>query len=193
VAQLLVIAANLNVTMNEARSYHARETLRDGTQITIRAVRPDDRDRIVQAFAGLERESIYTRFFTNRSSLSEAELAHLDTMDFVNEVMLVATIERESAEIVIGGSRYVAEPSQQGRAAEIAFTVEEDYQGRGIAGLLLRHLIAIAREYGVARFEADVLATNKSMRAVFARCGLPVRETRDGSVVHITLTLTAED
>jgi RimJ/RimL family protein N-acetyltransferase len=186
----LTDAADRKAIMNEAQGYRARETLREGTQITIRAVRPDDRDRIVQAFAGLERESIYTRFFTHRNTLTDAELAHLDTMDFVNEVMLVATIERDAAEIVIGSARYVSEPSQNGRAAEIAFTVEEDYQGRGIAGLLLRHLIAIARQSGVARFEADVLASNKSMRAVFARCGLPMRETSEAGVVHVSLALT---
>lgn len=178
--------------MNDAKSYRVRAALRDGTEITIRAVRPDDRDRIVHAFSELDQESIYTRFFTNRSALSEAELAHLETIDFINEVMLVAAIERDAAEIIIGGARYVALPSQNGRVAEIAFTVEEDYQGRGIAKLLLTHLIGIARESGIGCFEADVLATNRPMRAVFARCGLPMRETREASVVHVTLDLTAQ-
>ena len=178
--------------MTDARNYRCDETLRDGTVITIRAVRPDDRNRIVHAFAELERETVYTRFFAYKKALSDAELARLDTMDFVNDVVLVATIARDADEIIIGSARYVADPSEDVRAAEIAFVVEEDYQGRGIAGRLLRHLIAIARESGIARFEADVLETNKPMRSVFARCGVPVRETRDGSVVHVTLTLTAD-
>ena len=178
--------------MIDACDYRSDETLRDGTPITIRAVRADDRDRIAQAFAALDRESIYTRFFTNKPALSDAELARLDAMDFVNEVMLVATIMRSGAEIVIGSARYIADPSVAGRAAEIAFTVEEDYQGRGVAGRLLKHLVAIARELRIARFDADVLARNKPMRAVFARCGLPMHETRDGDVVHVTLDLGAD-
>jgi len=178
--------------MIDARNYRRDETLRDGTAITIRAVRPDDRDRIVEAFAKLERDTVYTRFFTYKKALSDAELARLETLDFVNDVILVATIGRDPDEIIIGSARYVADSAEDARAAEIAFTVEEDYQGRGIAGRLLRHLIAIARESAIARFEADVLETNKPMRSVFARCGVPIRETRDGSVVHVTLTLTAD-
>ncbi len=75
------------------------------------------------------------------------------------------------------------------RIAEIAFVVEEDYQGLGIAGRLLRHLAAIARELGITKFEADVLAENASMLAVFARSGLPMRRQREGGTVHVTLSL----
>ena len=55
---------------------------------------------------------------------------------------------------------------------------------------MLRHLIALARQSGIARFEADVLTGNKPMRAVFERCGLPVQEARDGGVGHLTLALS---
>ncbi len=71
----------------------------------------------------------------------------------------------------------------------MAFVVEEDYQGQGIASRLLRHLADIARERGIATFEADVLAENKSMLAVFSRSGLPMRKRLDGGTVHVTLSL----
>ena len=67
--------------------------------------------------------------------------------------------------------------------------VEEDYHGLGIAGRLLRHLAAIARERGIATFEADMLSENKSMLAVFARTGWPMQTQRDGGTTHVLLTL----
>ena len=68
----------------------------------------------------------------------------------------------------------------------------EDYQGRGIAGCLLRHLSRVARASGIATFEADVLADNKAMRAVFERSGWPMRTRREGDAVHVELTLPQE-
>jgi RimJ/RimL family protein N-acetyltransferase len=75
------------------------------------------------------------------------------------------------------------------RTAEIAFVIEEDYHGLGIAGRLLGHLAEIAGEKGIAAFEADVLAENKAMLAVFARSGLPMQKRRDGGTIHLTLSL----
>ncbi|MET1082498.1 MAG: GNAT family N-acetyltransferase, partial [Burkholderiales bacterium] len=74
-------------------------------------------------------------------------------------------------------------------SADMAFTVEEDYQGRGIASELLRQLVDIARRNGVAQFEADVLAENASMLKVFRRSGLPMKTTQAHGIVHLTLSL----
>ena len=175
--------------MADARDLRVEETLRDGTRVMIRAARPDDRERIARAFNGLERDSVYTRFFTYKDALTSTEVARLDAMDFVRHVMLLATVRTEDDETVVGSAQYVAlEP----HSAEVAFTVEEDFRGRGIAGRLLRHLIAIARGSGFDRFEADVLPGNASMLAVFARSGLPMTRRREGGVVHVALALRAE-
>ena len=74
----------------------------------------------------------------------------------------------------------------------MAFTVEEDYHGQGIAGRLLAHLVDIARGKGLLRFEADVLANNRPMLAVFARSGLPMQRQSSEGVVHVTLRLDAK-
>ena len=75
--------------MADARNLRVEETLRDGTRVMIRAARPDDRERIARAFHGLERDSVYTRFFTYKDALTTAELARLDVMDFARDVMLL--------------------------------------------------------------------------------------------------------
>jgi GNAT superfamily N-acetyltransferase len=74
--------------------------------------------------------------------------------------------------------------------AEVAFTVEENYQALGIAGRLLRQLIEIARSCGIADLEAEVLAGNRAMLHVFERSGLPTRLRRDGLSVHLTMSLS---
>jgi RimJ/RimL family protein N-acetyltransferase len=170
----------------DGRHYHVEETLRDGTPVTIRAARHDDRERIVRAFRLLERESIYTRFFTYKETLTPAELAQLDKLDFVRDVMLLATQRTGGDETVIGGASYVA---LDARRAEVAFTVEEDFRGRGLASRLLSHLIAIARQCGIDRFEADVLPGNGPMLAVFSRSGLAIHRRLEGGVVHVELVI----
>jgi RimJ/RimL family protein N-acetyltransferase len=173
-----------------ARDYIVHDTLRDGSAVTIRAVRPEDRALLVAAFANLEQDSIYTRFFAFKQELSERDLAALDTMDFVSDVMVVATRTIDDVEVVIGSARYVELGASDGpRSAEVAFTVEEDYRGQGLARRLLASLVAIARSSGIARFEADVLPSNKAMLAVFERSGLGARRRREHDILHVTLEL----
>ena len=174
----------------DPRNYVAADTLKDGTAITIRAIRPDDSGRVLTAFAQLDPASIYTRFFGHRRQLTDVELKQYTDVDFDRVVALVVATGTGDGETLIAGGRYVADDAQLAvRSAEIAFTTEEDYQGRGIASLLLGHLVGIARQEGVSRFEAYVLAHNRSMLSVFRRSGLPMQLRHEGDVVHVTLLL----
>src|SRR5678816_2585809 len=119
---------------------------------------------------------------------TESELTRLIEVDFEREVALVATIGAGTQESVIGGGRYVSAKSDRS-AAEVAFTVDGRYRGQGIASRLLQHLAAIARGRGITCFEAEVLAENRSMLAVFARSGFAMERRREGGVVHVELSL----
>lgn len=175
--------------MIDARNYRVSETLRDGTQVTFRAVRPDDKERIIKAFSQLEPESIYFRFFRYKKELTDDELKRVTEVDFKDVVGLVVTVGDGAEETIIGSGRYLAYDAPGGRRAEVGFIVEEDYQGRGIAGRILRHLAGIARDQGLSEFEATVLPENKGMLAVFGHSGLPMTQQRDDDVVSITLAL----
>jgi GNAT superfamily N-acetyltransferase len=148
--------------------------------VTVRAIRPDDRRRLGEAFAKLEPGSVYTRFFSHRGQPSDEELRAATEVDFERTVALVVTLpDGEGDEAIIGAGRYVLHgPPGAGGAAEVAFTVEEDFQGQGIAGLLLRHLALIARRQGVRELTAEVLSTNRGMLTVFRRSGLPLQALR---------------
>ena len=166
------------------------ETLGSGREVIVRALRPDDREKIARAVRGLDRESIYTRLFTYRKELTEAGLDRIMRFDPGREVVLVVTIGQGEGETVIGSGRYVVQAgADSGRSAEVAFMVEEDYHGQGIAGRLLRHLAAIARSQGIARLEASVLPRNKAMLSVFARSGLPMTRRIEDGEVRVALEL----
>ena len=154
--------------------------------ITIRAVRPDDKERIVTAFTALDPRSIYLRFFSHKKELSDEELRRVTEGDRTKQVALVATVASGNREIIVGMGNYV----RSGAAADVAFVVEEDFQGRGIATRLLQQLADTARANGVSQFEADVLAENTPMLNVLRNSGLRMRESRSEDVVHATLLLT---
>ena len=176
--------------MIDAAKYERTETLRNGTAVRIRSVRVDDKDRISEAFRNLEPESIYTRFFGHKKELTDQELKAATEIDFENVVALVVSVGEGSSETIIGGGRYSAfDAADTVRSAEVSFTVEEDYQGQGMASRVLRHLADIAQQKGVSRFEAEVLAENKAMIAVFERSGFPVRKKFEDGTVHVTLSL----
>jgi RimJ/RimL family protein N-acetyltransferase len=167
--------------------FSLRATLSDGTEVTVRAIRSDDAERIREAFGKLDQEAIYRRFFSPKRDLSSAELKQLTEVDFDQVVALVATAEQQGVETLLGGARYAVQPGEPPRSAEVAFLTAEAYRGRGIAGLLLRSLEQLARAAGLSRFEADVLADNQSMLNVFRSTGLKMEQCREGNVVHITL------
>ena len=167
-------------------------TLRDGRAALIRVMRPDDKERLKSAFANLDRQSVYTRFFAFRKELPERAFERIADIDFVNLAGLVVTIGAGAGETVIGGASYVGRTEADGaKAAEVAFTIEEDFQGQGLASRLLAALATLARRQGLVRFEAEVLAANAPMLVVFQRSGLPLRRRNEAGVVHLELDLAA--
>jgi acetyl coenzyme A synthetase (ADP forming)-like protein len=168
-----------------ARDYAADEVLKDGGSIHIRAIRPDDRERLLDHFHRLSARSVYFRFFNAKRRLTDAEVDGFTRLDFVRNVGLVATLLEGRTERIIGVGRYAildASPD----TAEVAFAVADDHQGRGIGTVLLDHLIRMARARGITEFQADVLGENNRMLEVFAATGCMVRSSTDAGVVHVT-------
>jgi RimJ/RimL family protein N-acetyltransferase len=172
--------------MIDARNYRVVETLRNGVQLCIRSARPDDTDRLVEAFHELDPASVYLRFFCPKKELSAAELQRFREIDFRTRVVLFGTVQRDEREIIIASGTYIRSDED---AAEVAFVVEEDYHGLGIARRLLKHLANVAVDAGVRRFTAEVLPHNAAMLSVFERCGWPVRTRADHGVIQIELAL----
>ena len=120
-------------------------TLRDGTEVDIRAIEPGDKALLAEAFSRLSPESRYRRFFTSKRSLSEGEIKFFLEVNFTTHVALVCELEEGGRKVIAGGGRYVVcAPG----SAEVAFMVDDAHQSLGIGSLLMRHLVACARSAG---------------------------------------------
>ena len=140
----------------DPRNYSKSDNLKDGTAVTVRSIRAEDSNSVLEAFKGMDKESVYRRFFSPKKELSPAELEQLTDVDFSKVVALVVTRPSPKGELLIGGGRYAVE-GPGASEAEIAFMTNGDYRGLGIASLILKHLVRIAREAGISRFDAEVL------------------------------------
>ncbi len=173
-------------------NYSVTERLRDQRSMVIRVVRPDDKGLVVEALAGVSADSIYRRLFTMKNDISDEGLKKVTEVDFVNTVALVAALEKNGKEQLVAGGRYIRSgTSGAGQKAEVAFLVDDRFQGLGIASLIFKHLLAIARDSGITQFEAEVLPSNEAMLKVFTRSGLAIKKTPSRESVHVLMELTA--
>jgi GNAT superfamily N-acetyltransferase len=167
----------------DARNYRVEVPMLDGASIVVRAIRPDDQERLHDHFKGLSEKSVYFRFMGIKRDLSPKDLKRLTELDFKNHVGLAATLTENGRERFIGVGRYIC--GADSHRAEVAFAILDDFQGHGIGTLLLEHLRLIADANGVTEFEADVLGENRQMLEVFAHSGFKSRRSLDSGVVHL--------
>lgn len=146
--------------------------LADGTRVTIRAIHPDDAPRI-QAFVGrLSPESIYYRFLSTITGLSDAEAARLSNVDYESRMALVATLLGDEGEYIIAVARYARSVTQPDRA-EFAVVVADEYQKQGIARALIKYIGTYAKQHGIHMFTGTINGGNLRMRQFVKNCGLP--------------------
>jgi len=157
----------------------ATVVLGNGESAFVRPLVPADGDDLAAFHRRQSRESIYKRFFSPKPELTEADVEHFTDVDMVDRAALAVEVHDE----FVAWASYERWPGRND--AEVAFMVDDDMQGRGIATLLLEHLAAIARSNGIERFTAEVLAENRSMLAVFARAGWPLQRRFDSGVVDL--------
>lgn len=174
-----------------AAGFRASALLRDQTPVCIRAIRPDDKERLRIAFERLSTRSIYHRFFHPLTELTPDDLRRLTELDFHDHVGLVLTIEEEAGERLIAVARFVR-VAQGADRAELGFAVADEYQNRGAATLLLQALAAMARSCGIRVFVAQTLEDNLAMLRVFQNTKLPFRQRIDGGICSVELTIDPE-
>jgi GNAT superfamily N-acetyltransferase len=166
-----------------------RRTLRSGDEVLIRPIRPDDKRGLVQGIQRLNPDSRYRRFFSPTPSLPAAQLRYLTEVDHHTHEALLA-IDPQTRD-GLGIARFVRSPDDP-TMAEVAVAVADDWHRRGLATALLQDLAARAREEGVERFSASVLADNAPAVKLFRHMGDAHKRAADQGVLDLVMDVPDE-
>jgi len=153
--------------------------LDDGTQVKFRPIHPTDEHSMRDLFYALSQQTVYYRFMKEMKKIPHKQIQDFVYVDHRNEVAIVGTLPEAHGEDIIAIGRYYLD--EKTNRAEVAFTVRDEWQKRGIGTFLLKHLIRIARRNGISGFTAEVLRENKAMQAVFHKSPYQIKsELKEG-------------
>lgn len=159
----------------------------DGLLFLLRPVKVSDVENLRLFFYSLSDQSLYTRFFATIEFVPQKTIRRFAVIDYSKEMTILAVLEENGAETVIGIGQYVVEKGRL--AAEISLLVRDDYQNRGIGGILMDYLFAAAQREGILEISATVLKENAKMLHLFHKSGLPVASIEDAEIIRLTMPL----
>ncbi len=157
--------------------------LADGTTITICPARPEDYTQVKRLHDEMSPDNLYLRFFSLSRNAGEQEARRVTRADGTPHGALLGFLGDD----LVGVASY--EPTGQPGTAEVAFAVADRMHHRGVATLLLEHLVSLARASGVRTFTATTLPENTAMLRVFADAGLSATRRLDSGVVELTMPI----
>jgi RimJ/RimL family protein N-acetyltransferase len=167
------------------------ERLPDGAQILIRPIRADDKRFLEDGLRQLSPESVHRRFLSPKRSFSRAELRYLTEVDGRDHVALVAEYPGEPVRRLIAVGRFVRWQGNP-EAAEVAVTVSDDWQRRGVGSLFADRLASEARRLGIRRFTATMASDNVPAHKLMERLTRHLEEHHVGSgISELVLDLAA--
>ncbi|HEU5469921.1 MAG TPA: GNAT family N-acetyltransferase [Actinophytocola sp.] len=169
------------------KGWEADVVLSDGGTVHLRPIVPSDADALVAFHARLSDRTRYLRYFGPYPRIPQRDLERFTTVDHHGRVALIALLGHDI--VAVGRYERIGETG----SAEVAFTVQDEHQKRGLGSILLEHLAAAARERGIGRFVADVLAENGGMIHVFRDAGYQVRSGLEEGVVHLEFAIEATE
>ncbi|MCB1772519.1 MAG: bifunctional acetate--CoA ligase family protein/GNAT family N-acetyltransferase, partial [Gammaproteobacteria bacterium] len=159
--------------------------LPDGTDVSVRPIRPEDAEIEQDFVENLSAESKYFRFMQSMDKLTPLMLARFTQIDYDREMALVAVVKEHTEEArILGVARYVSNPDKQ--SCEFALTVADEWQKKGIGRQLMQRLMTVARDRGIEIMEGEVLSNNSKMLRLCERLGFrKVRSGDDPDVVSV--------
>lgn len=151
--------------------------LADGTDITIRPIRPEDALLVKQFVHDLSEETKYFRFMNSVQELTEDMLSRLTQIDYSRELALIAVTSEHAKEIQLGVARYAINPD--GKTCEFALVVADNITGKGLGQKLMVSLMEAARSKGLEVIEGEVLSNNHNMLKLMTRLGFSIKNSED--------------
>ncbi len=154
----------------------------NGEKITIRPSKPVDERRIQEHYYSLPKEDVLTRFFCQKTIFARAEMESRSHVDYVNDITLMAVVGEFGFGRVVAVAECMKLPDKN--IAEVAFSVSQDYQGKGLGRFFLKKLAAVARENGIAGLMAYTFPSNKAMIKLFNTLPYKVKtQYEDGDLI----------
>jgi len=169
--------------------YLVEARLPAGDAIFIRAIHPDDGERLRTFFQRLSPESMRLRFHGGRGPLHEDEIARLTSADFVDHAVLAAAFAAAPTAPVVAVAEYLRAKPPDDTRAEVALAVLDEYQGRGVGALCLAHLTIIAQAHNLQEFEANVLSANRRAIEIFEHSGFQLTHSTSQGVLRMLLAI----
>ena len=166
------------------------QTLKDGTQIFFRPVKPSDEAALSSMLYSLSDESVRRRYFAHTRTFPHKDVQKLANIDYRQDIAIVGLVPSVSGEEIVAIAQYFLDPRSM--QAEVAFIVQDEWQQKGMGTFLLEYLAEIARRRGVRAFYASVLAENKAMLQVFYNSGYKVNTEFDGDAYHVQFDISAK-
>ena len=168
-----------------------RKSLKDGLEIKIRPIKTSDEDMMRRLFYNFSDESKYFRYFASKPVMPHKEMQKYVSIDYEDILSVVAIVEKGRNERIIAEARYAYDKKTD--AYEVAFIVDEEFQGKGVATFLFNYLIKIARDRGIKWFIAYVLPRNEAMLKVFEKSKIKITRSYDVDVFALRFNLAQTD
>jgi acyl-CoA hydrolase/RimJ/RimL family protein N-acetyltransferase len=161
-----------------------------GLKVRFRAIKPSDEEAMRRLFYRFSNTAVYRRFLFPISTMPHDKIQEYVNVDYSQVMSVVALAGESDEEAIIAEARYVKD--DQSAYGEVAFIVDEKYQGRGMATYLYQMLIRLAKERGLKGFSAEVLPANKEMMKVFEKGDLPIDARLETGLYRLTIPFDSE-
>ena len=164
------------------------DTLRDGTEIFFRPVKPTDEAALSKMLYSLSAASVQKRYFTHTKRFPHKDVQKLTNIDYDQNLAIVGVVPGPGGdEDVVAIAQYFIDPKTQ--VAEVAFIVQDEWQAKGMGSFLLAYIAKIAEHRGIKTFYATVLPENKAMLNIFYNSGYSINTKFNGDTYSITYDL----
>lgn len=177
----------------EAGHFYPRDlehshVFKDKLLVRFRAIKPSDEDQMRRLFYRFSEEDVYYRYFSPVKTMPHKKMQTYVNIDYRNTFSIVGLVGPKGEGLLIAEARYVRIPGEP--YADVAFIVDEEYQGYGIASYLYQLLIQAAKKNGIEGFTADVLPSNQAMLKVFKKGPYPFTSKLEAGVFRLTIPFT---
>ena len=172
-----------------ARLYPSEITMQQAfkgdVKVRFRAIKPSDEEEMRRLFYRFSEEAVYYRYFSPIKTMPHKKMQPYVNVDFSHTLSIVGLVGEPGKGHIIAEARFVRDPQRP--HADVAFIVDEDYQGLGVASYLYKTLLRLAKNRGIQGFTADVLSSNKGMMKVFEKGDEVVKAKLEYGSYHISI------